>query len=63
MKIGRMAALAAGVSLAAGAAGATTLQVTLINGLTGHDLAWDQSSAPVGAPGGPKPSIPSPTWR
>jgi hypothetical protein len=57
MSFGRMAALAAGASLAACAAGAATLQVILTNGLTGHDLAWDQSSAPVGAPGRPFETI------
>jgi hypothetical protein len=57
MKFGRMAVLAAGAHLAAGAAGATTVQVTLTNGVTGHDLAWDQSSAPVVAAGGPFETI------
>jgi hypothetical protein len=57
MKFGRMAALAAGVFLAAGAAGATTIQVPLGNGDTGDVPTWDQSSAPVGAPGGPFETI------
>jgi hypothetical protein len=53
MKFRWMAALAAGASLAAGAAVATTLQFTLTDGDTGTLSIWGQSPTPSGEPRGP----------